>query len=173
MTDGFAHHLRLDQIRDGERIDLTADDEERSRVSARLGLDAIGRLVAHAVLSRSGDVVRAQGRLAASLTQSCVITRDPVAAHLDEPFDLMFMPEPGADAPDEEIELGESDCDVVFYDGAMIDLGGAIADTLALGLDPFPRSAGAEAALKQVGVMTEAQASPFAVLANLRKADES
>ena len=55
----------------------------------------------------------------------------------------------------------------------MIDLGGAIADTLALGLDPYPRSAGAEAALKQVGVMTEAQASPFAVLANLRKADNS
>ena len=113
-----------------------------------------------------------QGRLAASLTQSCVITRDPVAAHIDEPFDLMFMPEPAADAPDEEIELGESDCDVVFYDGAMIDLGGAIADTLALGLDPYPRSAGAEAALKQVGVMTEAQSSPFAVLANRRKADE-
>ena len=160
MTDGFAHHLRLDQIRDGERIDLTADDEERARVSARLGLDAIGRLVAHAVLSRNGDVVRAQGRLAASLTQSCVITRDPVAAHIDEPFDLMFMPEPAADAPDEEIELGESDCDVVFYDGAMIDLGGAIADTLALGLDPYPRSAGAEAALKQVGVMTEAAIEP-------------
>jgi uncharacterized metal-binding protein YceD (DUF177 family) len=80
------------------------------------------------------------------------------------------MPEPTA-GPDEEIELGESDCDVVFYDGAQIDLGGALADTLALSLDPYPRSAGADAALKEAGVLTEEQTSPFAVLAKLRKDD--
>ena len=74
-----------------------------------------------------------------------------------------------ASAPDEEVELGESDCDVVFYDGALIDLGAAIADTLVLSLDPYPRSAGADATLKEAGVMTEEQASPFAVLAKLRK----
>jgi uncharacterized metal-binding protein YceD (DUF177 family) len=173
MTDRFAHQLRLDQIRDGERIDLTADDRECSAIAARLGLEALDRLEAHATLSRSGDTVRAEGRLAASLTQSCVITGDPVAAHIDEPFDLLFMPEPAADQPDAEIELGASDCDVVFYDGATIDLGGAIADTLALSLDPYPRSASAEAALREAGVMSEAEASPFAVLAKLRKNDET
>ena len=51
--------------------------------------------------------------------------------------------------PDEEIELGPDDCDVVFYDGQAIDLGEAIADTLALAMQPYPRSPGAEAALKQ------------------------
>ena len=50
----------------------------------------------------------------------------------------------------------------------MIDLGGAIADTLALSLDPYPRSASADAALKEAGVLTEEQASPFAVLAGLK-----
>jgi uncharacterized metal-binding protein YceD (DUF177 family) len=59
--------------------------------------------------------------------------------------------------------------DVVFYDGAMIDLGGAIADTLALSLDPYPRSASADAALKEAGVLTQEQASPFAVLAGLKR----
>jgi uncharacterized metal-binding protein YceD (DUF177 family) len=116
-------------------------------------------------------VVRAEGRLAASLTQSCVITRDPLAAHIDEPFELLFMPAPADGAPDDEIELGVQDCDVVFYDGAVIDLGGAIADTLALSLDPYPRSAGADAALREAGVMSEEQASPFAVLAKLRKTE--
>ena len=48
MIDSFAHHLRLDQIRDGERIDLVADEAERAAVCARLGLDAIDRLDAHA-----------------------------------------------------------------------------------------------------------------------------
>jgi len=60
---------------------------------------------------------------------------------------------------------------VVFHDGAAIDLGSAIADTLSLALDPYPRSAGAEAALKEAGVLTEAEAGPFAALAKLRRGD--
>jgi uncharacterized metal-binding protein YceD (DUF177 family) len=79
------------------------------------------------------------------------------------------MPEPPPAVADEEIELGGSDLDVVFHDGAAIDLGTAIADTLALSLDPYPRSAGADAALKEAGVMSEAEASPFAVLAKLKE----
>jgi uncharacterized metal-binding protein YceD (DUF177 family) len=84
----------------------------------------------------------------------------------------MFLPEPAVSSPDEEIELGETDCDVVFYDGAVIDLGSAIADTLALSLDPYPRSASADAALKEAGVLTEADASPFAALAALKARKE-
>src|SRR5215472_502626 len=148
MTDRFAHHLRLDQIRGGERLDLVADDAERSNVAVRLGLGALGRLEAHVKLSRSGPQVRAEGRIAATLDQSCVVTGEPVAAHVDQPFALLFMPVPDSSGPDEEIELGEGDCDTIFYDGAAIDLGSAIADTLALSIDPYPRSASAEAALK-------------------------
>jgi uncharacterized metal-binding protein YceD (DUF177 family) len=172
MTDRFAHHLRLDQIRDGERIDLVADEEERSAVARRLGLQSVDRLEAHVTLSKTGEIVRASGRLNASLDQSCVVTNDPVPAHVDEPFELAFMPEPPANH-DEEIELGKSDCDVVFHDGAMIDLGTAIADTLALSLDPYPRSAGADAALKEAGVLTQEQASPFAALAKLKTGGDS
>jgi uncharacterized metal-binding protein YceD (DUF177 family) len=173
MSDRFAHHLRLDQIRDGDRLDLVADEEERVAVANRLGLGALSCLEAHAILSRNGDIVRARGRLAAALEQSCVVTSEPVPAHVDEPLDLIFMPEPASGHPDEEIELGGGDLDVVFHDGAEIDLGGAIADTLALSLDPYPRSAGADAALREAGVMTEEQASPFAVLAGLKKGSEN
>jgi uncharacterized metal-binding protein YceD (DUF177 family) len=168
MTDRFAHHLRLDQIRDGERLDLVADDSERRAIADRLGLSALERLDAHVTISRTGPLVRAEGRLTATLEQSCVVTSEPVAAHIDEPFTLLFMPEPENAGHDEEIELGEEDCDVVFYDGASIDLGGAIADTLALSVDPYPRSASADAALKEAGVLTEEQASPFAALAALK-----
>ena len=171
MTDRFAHHLKLDQIRDGDRLDIVADEGERQAIARRLDLNALDRLEAHAVLSRKGEIVRAEGRLLATLEQSCVVTNEPVASHVDEPFDLMFTPEPTGGGADEEIELGEGDCDVVFHDGAAIDLGSAIADTLALAIDPYPRSAGADAALKEAGVMSEAEASPFAALAKLRKSD--
>ena len=173
MSDRFAHQLRLDQIRDGERLDLVADDAERAAIAKRFGLPSIERLDAHVCLERTGSVVRAKGRLVAALDQRCVVTGDPVAAHVDEPFALLFTPEPASGAPDEEIELGGEDCDTVFSEGATVALGGAIADTLALSLDPYPRSAGAEAALKEAGVISEEQASPFAVLAKLRKNDEA
>lgn len=168
MNDRFAHQLRLDQIRDGERLGLIADDAERSAIAKRLGLPSLDRLEAHVTLSRTGEIVRAEGRLLASLDQRCVVTGDPVAAHVDEPFALVFIPEPPSGGPDEEIELGQADCDTLFYDGAVIDLGCALADTLALSLDPYPRSASAEAALREAGVMTQEQASPFAVLAGLK-----
>lgn len=168
MTDRFAHQLRLDQIRDGERLDLVADEIERSAVAERLQLLSLDRLEAHVCLGRTGEIVRAEGRILAALDQSCVATGDPVAAHIDEPFAILFVPEPQNSGGDDEIELGEADCDTVFYDGASIDLGNAIADTLALSLDPYPRSAGADAALKEAGVLNEEQASPFAVLAKLK-----
>lgn len=170
MTDGFGQQLRLDQIRDGQRLELTADESERAAVAKRLSLARIDRLDAHVTLSRSaGDLVRASGRLVAAIEQSCVVTGEPVPAHVDEPFELIFMPEPTTGRPDEEIELGESDCDVVFHDGATIDLGTAIVDTLALSVDPYPRSAGADAALREAGVLSEEQASPFAALAQLKR----
>jgi uncharacterized metal-binding protein YceD (DUF177 family) len=168
MSDDFTHRLRLDQLRDGERIELVADEKERTAIAKRLDLEKLERLEAHAALSRMGDVVRARGRVAASLDQRCVVTGDRVAAHIDEPFEITFVPEPEPNA-EEEIELGAADCDTIFHDGAGIELGSAIADTLALALDPYPRSAGAEAALKEAGVLNEEQAGPFAALAQLKK----
>ena len=169
MSDEFAHRLKLDRVRDGERIDITAGEAERAAIADRLDLAKLDRLEAHAVLSCDGERIRARGRVAASLDQRCVVTGEPVAAHIDEPFDIAFVPEPAVASHDEEIELGEEDCDVVFHDGAAIDLGAAVTDTLALALDPYPRSAGAEAALREAGVLTEEQAGPFAALAQLKK----
>ena len=169
MIEDFAHRLTLDRIRTGERVDLVADDNERRAIAERLDLPSLDRLEAHASLERDGETVRAAGRVAASLEQRCVVTGEPVAAHLDEPFDIAFVPEPRAGEVPEEVELRPEDCDVVFHDGAAIDLGTAIADTLALSLDPYPRSASAEAALREAGVLSEEEAGPFAALAKLRR----
>jgi uncharacterized metal-binding protein YceD (DUF177 family) len=172
MSDDFAHCLKIDQIRDGDRIDLMASQGERTAIAERLRLESLARLDAHAVLARKGAAVEAHGRLHASLEQACVVTGEPVPAHVDEPFDIIFTPAPEQERSDQEVELGSADCDVVFHDGSRIDLGAAIADTLALALDPYPRSAGAEAALREAGVLSEEQAGPFAALAALKKENE-
>lgn len=169
MRDDFSHSLALDRIRDGERVDLVADEAEREAIARRLDLLSLDRLEASAAIERDGERIRVRGRVRAALEQSCVASGEPVAGHVDEPFDLLFLPEPQAGRPDEEIELAPEDCDVVFHDGAAIDLGSAVTDTLALAIDPYPRSPGAEAALQQAGILSEEQASPFAVLAKLKK----
>ena len=168
MIEDFAHRLALDRIRDGDRIDLVADENERRAIAERLDLPSLGRLEAHASLARDGDRIRAAGRVAASLEQRCVATGEPVAAHVDEAFDIAFVPEPRI-GPEEEVELRPADCEMVFHDGTVIDLGTAIADTLALSLELYPRSAAAETALREAGVLSEDEASPFAVLARLKK----
>jgi uncharacterized metal-binding protein YceD (DUF177 family) len=165
----FDLKLKLSDIRSGDRIDLTADSSAREMIAERLGLLGLDRLEAHAILERDGADIRATGRIRAAAEQACVITGDPVAARIDEPFELLFRPEPTDLHPDEEIELSSQDCDVVFHDGATIDLGAAIADTLALNIDPYPRSAGADAALKEAGILSEAEAGPFAALAKLKR----
>ena len=173
MTDNFAHRMKVEHVRDGERVDLSADESERRSIAQRLGLGSLDRFEAHATLCRKGALVEADGRIQAALSQNCVVTGDPVPAHVDEPFSLIFMPEPEHSRSDEEVELGSADCDVVFYDAGIIDLGSAIADTLALSLDPYPRSAGAQAALKEAGILTEAEAGPFAALAQLKKGSDA
>lgn len=168
MPGDFGHRLAIDRIRDGDRIDLVADEAEREAIAARLGLVSLDRLEAHATLERNGDTIRAEGRLRAALEQSCVATGEPVAEHVDEAFEMQFVPEPTQAKPDEEVELSPEDCDTIFYDGGAIDLGTAVADTLALAVDPYPRSAGAEAVLREAGVISEEQAGPFAALAKLK-----
>jgi uncharacterized metal-binding protein YceD (DUF177 family) len=165
----FEHRLPLDRIRDGDRVDLSADESECAAIADRLGLLRLDRLDAHAVLARDGDKVRATGRIKAALEQSCVATGEPVPAHVDEPFEILFLAEPKPGHADDEIELGAEELDTMFHDGSGIELGSAIVDSLALALDPYPRSTGADAALKEAGVLSEEEAGPFAALAALRE----
>lgn len=167
MSADFAHRIALDKLRAGQRIELAADDTEREAIARRLGLLGLERFEAVVTIARDGEDVRATGRIRAAVTQACVATGEPVPGMVDEPVALLFQPEPTV-APDEEIELSEEDLDVVFHDGREIDLGGALADELALALDPYPRSASAEDALKDAGVISEEQAGPFAALAALK-----
>ena len=170
----FSRLFRLDALSGAPRmVEIEAEPAEREALARRFDLVALAALAATTALSRKGDTVAAVGRLRARVTQSCVATADPVEASVDEEFRIDFQPPPGEGRPDEEVELGENELDVVFYEGDAIDLGEAVAQTLLLALDPYPRSAAAEAALGAAGVRSEAEAraeaSPFAALKGLKE----
>jgi len=161
--------IRIDTL--GEtphRLSIEADGEERAALAKRFGLVAVGRLTAEAALSRKDDVVRAGGTVVGEVTQSCVASGEPVEARIETPFELVFRPQPDVAAAEEEIELSEQELDTIFYEGGAVDIGEAVAETLFLNLDPYPRAPGAEDALIAAGVKSEAEAGPFAALAGLR-----
>jgi uncharacterized metal-binding protein YceD (DUF177 family) len=171
MTE-FSRLFRLDALSAEPRtVRIEAEPGELEALAARFGLLAVGSLAAEASLSRRGDSVEAEGRLTAEVTQSCIATAEPVEAKVEEPFQVEFRPPPEA-GPDEEVELDEQELDVVFYEDGAVDIGEAAAQTLALALDPYPRSPAAEAALREAGVKSEEEArieaSPFAVLKGLK-----
>ena len=165
----FARPYRLDTIGEQPRgVTLEADADERAKLAKRFGLVALDRLVGDATLRRTAAGIEAVGRLLASALQSCVASGEPVAQAIDEPFALRFVAEADMAGAGDEIELDAEDCDVIAHDGQAIDLGEALAQTLALALDPFPRAPDAETALKQAGVLSEEEAGPFGALAGLR-----
>lgn len=167
MTPEFSRERRLDTIGAGETIvEISAEPEERAALAGRFGLIAIDSLEARYAIRSEAAGIRATGHLSARVTQACVASAAPVPAAIEEDFDLRFVPE--GDVAGDEVELSEEECDTVFYTGGAIDLGEAAAETLALALDPFPRSPDAETVLKAAGVLGEDEAGPFSALAALR-----
>jgi uncharacterized metal-binding protein YceD (DUF177 family) len=169
----FSRPYRVDTLGAQPRpVSIGADEEERRALAARFRLQGIQRLAAEASLARKGEAVEASGTVFASVTQSCVATGEPVEEEVEEAFRIEFRPHLQTDGPDEEIELSGGELDVVFYDGAAVDLGEAVAETLSLSLNPYPRSPAAEAALREAGVKSEeearAESSPFAALQALK-----
>lgn len=164
----FSRLRRLDTL-GGAPVALTveANETERAALAERFGLIAIGALKGDLSLIRDGDAVTVTGRVTADVEQPCIATGDPVPATIDEPLLLRFIPESEIAGAD-EIELAEPDCDVVGYAGGAIDLGEAVAETMALALDPFPRSAEAAEALRAAGVIPEEEAKPLGAFAGLK-----
>lgn len=159
--------IRIDTVGEAPRtLSIEADEAERAALARRFGYVAVNLLTAEVALSRQAEAITARGTLRAALAQSCVATGEPVPEEVEEAFAVEFRPHPLAG--DEEIELGEGELDVVFHDGAIIDVGEAVAETLSLAVDPWPRAAGAEDALREAGVKSEEEAGPFAALAALR-----
>jgi len=170
----FSRPYRLDAIGGEPRaVHIEADEAERAALAERFGLVSIETLAADATIRREGPRVWAEGRFKGRAVQSCVATGDPIPARIDEPFALRFDPE--GETSEDDVELEESDLDLLTYEGGSIDLGEAVAQGFSLALDPFPRVADAEQRLRAAGVKSEEEAkeariesSPFAALKALK-----
>lgn len=168
VSSEFSHLVKLSEIGGKQRaIELSANEEQRAALAARFALIAIEQLTAKVTLSATASGAMASGKLHAEVIQSCVASGEPVPASIDEAVHIRFVAAPESE-DESEVELEADDCDVMFHDGQMIDVGEAIAQSLALALDPYPRSPDADAVLKAAGVKSEEEAGPFGALASLK-----
>lgn len=164
----FSHVVKLSELGGHSRsIHLSADEQARDGLKARFDLAALESLEADVSLKPEAAGVLATGRMRAKLAQYCIASNDPVPAEIDEPVNIRFIAEPSV-SDDSEIELEADDCDTMFHDGQTIDLGEAVAQSLGLALNPYPRSPDAEKILKAAGVKSEEEAAPLGALASLK-----
>lgn len=165
----FSHVVPLSEI-GGKAVhhSLLANDSERTQLARRFGLTALDSLSAEVDLLSDDIGIIATGQLAAHVMQVCVVSGAAIPAQIAERFAIRFWSEPIFE-PDAEIELEVEECDTMFHDGRIIDLGEAVAQTLALAIDPFPRCPDAEEVLQDAGIMDAHPTGPFAALAALRK----
>lgn len=169
MTPEFSRPVKADQVKrlTGD-THIEADAAEREALARRFGLSALDRLEADYALTEENGSIMARGRVRAALAQPCVATGVPVPETIDSDFVLRFVEEGDAVPEGEELELDAEDFDTIGYDGQVVDMGEAVAETLALAMTPFPRAPDADMYLKEAGVISEDQAGPFAALLALK-----
>ena len=153
--------LAVDRVGPGgasERVDATP--AECAALAVRMRIPAVHALsCTFRLRPLPGATLEAEGSLDAAVTQACVVTLDEFQSEVSEPFVVRFVPE-GRESDDPDPEAP----DEIPYAGAVIDLGEAAAEQLALALDPYPRKPGAE--LPETP--PDPDAHPFAKLAARR-----
>lgn len=146
------------------KIEATA--EERAALAEALELVAIDDLSAEVIVKPwRGEGVRVQGTVRGTVTQSCVVSLEPVPGSVEEAFDMRFHPDV---AEPSEIDVDPEAPDPPEpLEGYEVDVGAIALEHFVLGLDPYPRAPGV--AFEPVEDDTEAEEpSPFAVLESLK-----
>lgn len=151
-----------------QQVDLVADKGECAALARRFGIVAIHAVQATATLNEDAGSVDASGTIIAHLVQSCAISGEDFPVRIASQYHLRFVPEADYEAAmqeaGDEVELAAGDLDTIAFSGSTLDLGEAIAQTLALEIDPYAEGPGADAARAQYGLMTPEETGPFAAL---------
>jgi uncharacterized metal-binding protein YceD (DUF177 family) len=171
MIPELSRPLTLDAARRTRLpVEVVAEEGERAALARRFDLVALDDLSAVLTVAVEGNAIAINGTMTARAVQSCVATAEPVSAAVTAPIALKLVPAAELEVAEAEaeVELGGEDLDVVDYDGAAIDLGEIVAQSLALALDPWPRHPDADAILRAAGVKSEDEAGAFGALAGLR-----
>jgi uncharacterized metal-binding protein YceD (DUF177 family) len=155
---------------EGLHVVLDADSTVRTTLARAANLRELPQLEASFDLRRTGrGGLHVTGEVSATVGQNCVVTLDPVEQTLHEAIDVVFAPGPGDELGDgtgaASFGMADNDAPEPLV-GGTVDLGAIATEYFLLGIDPYPRKAGAIFEAAPTGGPPE---SPFAALAGLKK----
>ena len=140
------------------------------KIAAYLELETLKRLSATVEVMRwRHKGIKLTGHFTADVTQSCVVTLEPIEAQVEGDFERRFLPPAGykhAESDALEISVDPEGVDPPEVLGREIDVGEILVEELSLALDPYPRRPGVEFTPEQDTVVKPV--NPFAVLAKLQ-----
>ncbi|HEY4191353.1 MAG TPA: DUF177 domain-containing protein [Mesorhizobium sp.] len=149
------HVARLPQK--GLQVTVEADSAQKAALAEEHGLLSVENWRAEldvTLWKRNG--IKVAGRVIADITQACVVTLDPVQAHIDEAVDGLFLPEASklgrqgfGDGGEIMIDADGPDSPEVFS-GDSVDVGGLAEQFFGLAIDPYPRKGGVDLAAAKV-----------------------
>lgn len=167
--------LRVDDIRDGASGEIAATEAEMAASAHLLDLRRLeGLIFVYRLRHGAVGCLRLTGSLKAAVTQSCVVSLEPVEASLDVPVEVEFWPLSLIEELEASVEepgsTGRFDWPEPIID-RKIDLGPVIYETLATALDLYPKREGvsfdsSQGAPEAAGAR---QSGPFAALAKLKR----
>jgi uncharacterized metal-binding protein YceD (DUF177 family) len=155
---------------------IEAEPTECASLAERFGLPALHSLKAELRASRwRGEGLKLNGHFTADLEQICVVSLDQFRSTLSDEFESYFLPA-GSSAGTNAALIEEGDAEP--FENGIIDMGEAVAEAVALALDPYPKKPGVSFAdvMEDEGEKeaTEAAAKgkPFAGLGRLKQGED-
>ncbi len=164
--------FRVEEIKDGDERLIEIGQAERQSIATLLDLAGLDRLsFVFRFQGRGEGRFVLHGKLLAAVTQTCVVSLDSVESALEIPVELEFWParlvetfdETAGETADHELR----DWPEPIVDGK-IDLGPIIYQTLATGLDPYPKRECVSFAWPEDG-SPPVPKGPFAALEQLKQ----
>jgi len=169
----FARVIAVSQLRglDAFPFDLAPTPDEAAAIARLLDARGLRKMrFSGRLLPEAAGGWRLEADLGASVTQTCVITLEPVVSRIDLPVTRRFVPDLGAEGM---TATSRDDDDEIDPLGDRLDLGRVALEALALALPDYPRKPGAALGTLAAGPVgptgsAEAEVRPFAALAALR-----
>ncbi|CAA6603304.1 conserved hypothetical protein [Rhodospirillaceae bacterium LM-1] len=160
----------------GLDLSIEARPDECEKLRQRFDLVALDGLKAQLRLTQSTNgLFVLEGRIQADVTQTCVVTLEPVRSNINADISRSYGETEALQAVlqamEREIDLdfeAQDEPDVI--ENGVIDIGEAVAEELALSLDPFPRKPGASLENTPYAGLdgADGKPNPFAALSKLR-----
>lgn len=172
MTDSAPFSVAYDLSKlsnAGVELDIVASDGQGKQLAEWAGVDEVRSFAAKVTLHRpSQNRFTYQAALTSEITQSCVVTLEPVHARLSlEISRSLHLSKMSSHAGISQGDLLNGDDEgSEEIDSPLYDLAGPLLEEFALAIDPYPRAPGVVFAPPG---MDETGDNPFDILKSLKK----